>query len=56
MQLKVKLQVLGYDEIDIVKSRVEKTVMLDYPPSEFNTVGLVYIGLDIIHTPLHVLV
>jgi DEAD/DEAH box helicase domain-containing protein len=39
-RLKVKLQVLGYDEIDIVKSRVEKTVMLDYPPSEFDTVGL----------------
>jgi hypothetical protein len=56
MQLKVKLQVLGYDEIDMVKSRVEKTVMLDYPPSEFDTVGLVYIGLDITHTLLHVLV
>ncbi|KAH8962094.1 hypothetical protein BDL97_05G084600 [Sphagnum fallax] len=39
-RLKVKLQVLGYDEIDMVKSRVEKTVMLDYPPSEFDTVGL----------------
>lgn len=41
VQLQVKEQVIGYTEVDVVKNRVVDNVNLKYPPSVFDTIGLV---------------
>ena len=43
---------MGYCEVDVVKNRVVDTVHLKYPPSIFDTIGLVStISFEIIYIP-----
>lgn len=41
LQLEVNEQVMGYSEYDLTRNKLVDTVTLKYPPSVFNTVGLV---------------
>lgn len=41
VQLEVVEQVMGYSEYDLTRNKLVDTVNLKYPPSLFNTVGLV---------------
>lgn len=43
VQLEVVEHVMGYSEYDLTKNKLVETVNLKYPPSVFNTVGLVSI-------------
>ena len=42
---------MGYCEVDVVKNRIVENVHLKYPPSVFDTIGLVStICFEIIYT------